>query len=32
MNLRLDHLLDELRTNAAGVLRAIDADPLLLKR
>ena len=32
MNLRLDHLLDELRTRGADILRAIDADPLLLKR
>ncbi|MBP3953979.1 hypothetical protein J8F10_01515 [Gemmata sp. G18] len=32
MNLRLDHLLEELRTNGADVLRAIDADPLLVKR
>ena len=32
MNLRLDHLLDELRTRGAEVLRAIDDDPLLLKR
>src|SRR5215208_3680003 len=32
MNLRLDHLLDQLRTNGADILRAIDADPLLLKR
>ena len=32
MNLRLDHLLDELRTRGADVLRAIDVDPLLLKR
>jgi hypothetical protein len=32
MNLRLDHLLEELRTRGADILRAIDADPLLLKR
>jgi hypothetical protein len=32
MNLRLDHLLDELRTRGADILRAIDADPLLVKR
>jgi hypothetical protein len=32
MNLRLDHLLDDLRTRGADILRAIDADPLLLKR
>ncbi|QJW95125.1 RNA ligase [Frigoriglobus tundricola] len=32
MNLRLDHLLDELRSRGADILRAIDADPLLLKR
>ncbi|AMV26598.1 RNA ligase [Gemmata sp. SH-PL17] len=32
MNLRLDHLLEELRTNGADILRAIDADPLLVKR
>ena len=32
MNLRLDHLLEELRTRCADILRAIDADPLLLKR
>src|SRR5262245_21403315 len=32
MNLRLDHLLEELRTNSADILRAIDADPLLVKR
>src|SRR5947208_1668844 len=32
MNLRLDHLLEELRTRGAEILRAIDADPLLLKR
>lgn len=32
MNLRLDHLLDELRTRGAEILLDIDADPLLLKR
>ncbi|HEY1187859.1 MAG TPA: RNA ligase family protein [Gemmata sp.] len=32
MNLRLDHLLDDLRTNGAAVLKAIDTDPLLSKR
>src|SRR5687768_13503094 len=32
MNLRLDHLLDALRARGADVLRAIDADPLLVKR
>ena len=32
MNLRLDHLLDDLRTNGDAILRAIDADPLLVKR
>jgi hypothetical protein len=32
MNLRLDHLLDALRARGPDVLRAIDADPLLLKR
>ena len=32
MNLRLDHLLDELRSNPADILRRIDDDPLLLKR
>src|SRR5437763_12100475 len=32
MNLRLDHLLEELRTRGAEILRAIAADPLLLKR
>ena len=32
MNLRLDHLLDDLRTRGADILRAIDADPLLVKR
>ncbi|MDY3563241.1 hypothetical protein R5W23_004741 [Gemmata sp. JC673] len=32
MNLRLDHLLDDLRANAADILKAIDADPLLSKR
>jgi hypothetical protein len=32
MNLRLDHLLEVLRSNPADILRRIDADPLLLKR
>lgn len=32
MNLRLDHLLDDLRANGAAVLKAIDTDPLLSKR
>ncbi|MFM8274620.1 MAG: hypothetical protein ACKODX_20140 [Gemmata sp.] len=32
MNLRLDHLLDDLRANGEAILRAIDADPLLAKR
>lgn len=32
MNLRLDHLLEDLRTRGADILRAIDTDPLLLKR
>lgn len=32
MNLRLDHLLDELRANGVEILRAIDTDPLLVKR
>lgn len=32
MNLRLDHLLDDLRTRTADVLAAIDADPLLVRR
>jgi len=32
MNLRLDHLLDDLRARSAEILRAIDADPLLVKR
>jgi hypothetical protein len=32
MNLRLDHLLDELRRNGEAILRTIDADPSLLKR
>src|SRR5262245_12484249 len=32
MNLRLDHLLEDLRTRGADILRAIDSDPLLLKR
>lgn len=32
MNLRLDHLLEDLRDRGPDILRAIDADPLLLKR
>ena len=32
MNLRLDHVLDDLRANGEAILRAIDADPLLVKR
>ncbi len=32
MELRLDHLLAELRRNQEDILAAIDADPLLLKR
>jgi hypothetical protein len=32
MNLRLDHLLADLRANGEAILRAIDADPLLVKR
>ncbi len=32
MNLRLDHLLEELRANTVEILRAIDTDPLLKKR
>src|SRR5437868_11169406 len=32
MNLRLDHLLEDLRANGGAILRAIDADPLLVKR
>jgi hypothetical protein len=32
MNLRLDHLLDDLRANGEAILRAIDTDPLLTKR
>lgn len=32
MNLRLDHLLDDLRHRAADILAAIDADPLLVRR
>ncbi|MDB5312931.1 MAG: hypothetical protein JWO38_7133 [Gemmataceae bacterium] len=32
MNLRLDHLLDALRSDPADILRRIDADPLLVKR
>src|SRR5689334_2310850 len=32
MNLRLDHLLEELRSRGPDILAAIDADPLLIKR
>jgi hypothetical protein len=32
MNLRLDHLLEELRSRDRDILAAIDADPLLVKR
>lgn len=32
MNLRLDHLLDDLRARSTEILRAIDTDPLLVKR
>src|SRR5437764_1324318 len=32
MHLRLDHLLAELRESTPGILEAIDADPLLVKR
>jgi hypothetical protein len=32
MNLRLDHLLEDLRVRGPDILRAIDADPLLIKR
>lgn len=32
MNLRLDHLLGELRARGAEILAAIDADPLLVRR
>jgi hypothetical protein len=32
MELRLDHLLSQLRDHPAAVLEAIDRDPLLLKR
>ncbi len=32
MNLRLDHLLEELRCNPAAILQRIDSDPLLVKR
>jgi hypothetical protein len=32
MDLRLDHLLRQLRDNTAAILEAIDQDPLLLKR
>ncbi len=32
MELRLDRLLERLRTNAAEILRVIDTDPLLTKR
>lgn len=32
MNLRLDHLLEELRSRGTDILAAIDADPLLVRR
>jgi hypothetical protein len=32
MNLRLDHLLEELRSRGQDILAAIDADALLIKR
>src|SRR5262249_20669314 len=32
MNLRLDHLLEELRTRGPDILRAVDADPLPAKK
>jgi hypothetical protein len=32
MNLRLDHLLEELRSRGREILAAIDADPLLVRR
>src|SRR4051794_21566723 len=32
MNLRLDHLLDDLRSRGEAILRAIDGDPLLVRR
>jgi hypothetical protein len=32
MNLRLDHLLEELRARGSEILAAIDADPLLIRR
>jgi hypothetical protein len=32
MNLRLDHLLEELRTSGPDILRRIDADPLLVRK
>jgi hypothetical protein len=32
MNLRLDHLLEELRSQQSKILAAIDADPLLIHR
>ena len=32
MELRIDRLLDLLRTDPAGLLARIDADPLLVKR
>ncbi|MBY0456175.1 MAG: hypothetical protein K2V38_02435, partial [Gemmataceae bacterium] len=32
MNLRLDHLLADLRANEAAIVDAIDSDPLLVKR
>jgi len=32
MNLRLDHLLEELRDRGTAILAAIDADPFLVRR
>src|SRR5262245_2858380 len=32
MNLRLDHLLEALRSKGPDILAAIDADPLLVRR
>ncbi|HEV3439649.1 MAG TPA: hypothetical protein VG122_19955 [Gemmata sp.] len=32
MNLRLDHLLEELRSRGSEILAAIDADPVLIRR
>lgn len=32
MNLRLDHLLEDLRSREEAILRTIDADPLLRRR